>query len=66
MTKRTQMGWNDYANYNLNNYGYMGMHSDPITSTCRVETESERRVYYSFDEPPFWLRIGPITWEGKY
>lgn len=33
---------------------------------CVEQTRYEQSIMWAFDGPPYWLRIGPINWEGKY
>jgi len=39
---------------------------DPLTDVAREELTWERSVKWDFDGPPYWIRIGPISWEGSY
>lgn len=42
-----------------------GLRGHSHSITCLIEIDSNKRLL--FDIPlPFWLRIGPINWEGKY
>lgn len=57
----TQMGWNDYSS----SRGYWGNYGNTQTDVAREGVREDLELLY--DIPlPYWLRIGPITWEGKY
>jgi hypothetical protein len=43
-----------------------GLNGSAYTYAHQVELSLEKTVMWAFNGPPFWLRIGPINWEGKY
>lgn len=45
---------------------YCGLAGNSMSVTQEIETASDKRMLFGFPEPPFWLRIGPINWEGRY